>query len=304
MRPSRLAALPCAVLLAVSMARPAEADGEKSAPPAPKDIVVTGQAQSRAAVDKQASAITQNVGDQYKVPLAQFQEPVCPGVVGLPKDVAEVMVGRIRSNAQAIGIDVAREDNCRPNILLFVVANGQRTIKELQAKRTDLFRSMPARDLSRMAADAGPVHAWVNTVARSRHGDKLRGDDDSDLTIAPTLYVANSHSHIWMASRLDIISAIIIFDFKAIYGMSAVQLADYATMRTFAQTRPVAGDAAVATILSLFDPDSARPTEMTDFDLAYLRAIYHSAPNINAASKLGHINGELRQQRAENASGK
>jgi hypothetical protein len=297
MRLSQLAALSCAMICALPAFAQAPGDKDGTSDPS-RDIVVTGQVQTPAAVRKQAGAITQNVGEKYKVPLAQFQEPVCPGIVGMPANVAEVMNARIRSNAEVVGIPVAREGKCEPNIMVFFVADGQKTIRELQNRRSDLFRSISTRDLTKLAGQPGPVHAWVNTITRSRHGDELRGDE-SELGNPPTLYVANSHSHMWLASRIDIASSVVMLDMKAVYGMSAVQLADYATMRTFAQTRPPTGDTKVGTILSLFDEGSGKPMEMTDFDIAYLRAIYHSASNINAVSKLGHIDSELRKQHAE-----
>jgi len=301
MRLSQLATLSCAMMCAQPAL--AQAQGDKDAPSDPsRDIVVTGQVQTPAAVRQQASAITQNVGEKYKVPLAQFQEPVCPGIVGMPAGVAEVMIARIRSNAEVVGIPVATEGKCEPNIMVFFVPDGQQTIKALQNRRSDLFRSMSTRDLTRLAGEPGPVHAWVNTVTRSRHGDKLRGDE-TELGNPPTLYVANSHSHMWLASRVDIASSVVMLDLKAVHGMSAVQLADYATMRSFAQTRAAVGGNNVGTILGLFDAGGAKPMEMTDFDIAYLRAIYHSASNINAVSKLGHIDGELRKQRAEREAG-
>jgi hypothetical protein len=297
MRLSWLFVRSCALICALPAF--AQAPGDKdTASDQSRDIVVTGQAQTPADVRKQAGAITQNVGEKYKVPLAQFQEPVCPGIVGMPASIAEVMIARIRSNAEVVGIPVAREGKCEANILVFFVVNGQQTIRELQNRRSDLFRSISTHDLTKLASELGPVHAWVNTITRSRHGDELRGDE-TELGNPPTLYVANSHSHMWLASRIDIASSVVMLDMKAVVGMSAVQLADYATMRTFAQTRPAIGGTKVGTILSLFDEGSAKPMEMTDFDIAYLRAIYHSASNINAVSKLGHIDGELRKQRAQ-----
>ncbi len=268
----------------------------------PDAIVVTGKTEAPPAeVRKQAQSITQS-GPRYNSVLAQFQDKVCPGVIGLPLELAEIMVGRIRRNAEVVGLGTAPDGKCQPNIIVAFVANGQQLIKEIAKREPTTFRNIDHADLTAMIRDDGPVHAWVSTVVRSRQGDELQGDNKGDLTKIPVLNVAQSQSHIFLAARLDITNSVILIVYPKIDGMSVVQLADYATMRAFARTRPVAGDAAASTILSMFDGDAAKPRELTDFDLAYLRSIYGGIPNLNAASKLARINRELRQLQASPVS--
>ena len=302
-----MTALSGAFMLTMPVMAQADKDPPASASDPSKDIVITGQVETPPAtvVQKQARSITLNGGPVFDVPLAQFQDKVCPGVINMPIEIAEVIVSRIRSNAEHLGIDVAREGKCEPNIIVAFVVNGQEMIKDFQKRKGYLFKDIPHAEAQELAKDPGPVHAWVNTVTRSRHGDVLRGDDDAGLGNPPILYVANSHSHIYLASRLDITSSVVVIDLKAANGLSAVQLADYATMRTFARTLPASGDEALSTILGLFSGGSEpKPFELTDFDLAYLRAVYGGIPNINTASKLGRIGYEMKKQQAERADEK
>ncbi len=290
-----------ALLAALSAAAQLAPPGVIRADPAadPNDIVVTGKTEAKPAeVRKQARSITQT-GPIYHEALAQFQEKVCPGILGLPADLAGIMVDRIRWNAEKVGMQTASEEKCRPNILVAFVVNGQKALKELTKSQPQAFRNLSAAEVNAMLRDKGPVHAWVNTEVRSRQGDVLQGDNKDDMTKIPVLNVAQSQSHIFLAARLDITNSIVLIDFPAIDGMSVVQLADYVTMRTFARTRPVEGDSAASTILSLFDKDAGAPRELTDFDLAYLRSVYGSIASLNAASKLTHINRELRKLQAE-----
>lgn len=275
-------------------ATPAPAQDQDTDSSRNAEIIVTGKAEpTRRTVDKQARAITQTSAYR-RLPLAQFQTPVCPGIIGLPVETANLLVDRIRDNAERIGIDTAPEGKCEPNLIVIVVGNGQAQIKALKAKRGYLFRLITLAELNELAADPGPVHAWANTMVLSRQGDILQGDPGQGDV--PRLNVAQSQSHIFLAHRLDIISSVVMLDAQAINGLSVVQIADYATMRGFARTRPVSGDGALDTILSLFDADGARPGEMTPFDLAYLRAIYGDIPNMPAASVLAGVNKELRKQ--------
>ena len=301
----RMAFLSSALMMALpANAQLAPAGVIRSAEPSADadDIVVTGKTDAKPAeVRKQARAITPT-GAIYREALAQFQDKVCPGIIGLPADLAEVMVDRIRRNAERIGLRAAPEGKCQPNIIAAFVLNGQKALQDLTKRQPQAFRRIPASEVSEMLRDKGPVHAWTNTEVRSRQGDTLQGDNSDDMTQIPVLNVAQSQSHIFLAARLDISNSIVLIDFPAIDGMSVVQLADYVTMRTFARTLPVEGDAAASTILSLFDKDAAPPRELTDFDVAYLRSIYGSIASLNGASKLAHINRELRKAQAEGAT--
>ena len=265
-----------------------------------EDIVVKGKPEPKPAeVREEAHAITRN-SVKYSTPLAKFQAEVCPGVVGMPVDMAGIIIDRIRVNAERVGMQTAPLGHCTPNILVIFVRNGQAVIKELHKKQDYIFKRISLADVKELIADPGPVHAWTNTEVRSRQGDVLQGDNDSvDLEALPVLNVGQSQSHIFLAARLDISNSIIMIDIPAINGMAVVQIADYVTMRTFAMTNPVSGDPAATTILSLFDADAPHPRELTDFDLAYLRTVYGGLDSLNAASKLASINGKLRGVQAE-----
>jgi hypothetical protein len=234
-----------------------------------------------------------------------FQSRVCPGIVGMPADMANIMVDRIRFNAERIGLSTAPLGNCAANILVIFVRNGHGVIEDLAKKPGGLLGNIKFADLKDLRADTGPVHAWVETEIRSRQGDTIQGNNEWDMTKIPVLNIAQSQSHIFLAHRIDINKAVIMIDLKAIDGMSVVQLADYVTMRAFAATNPVQGDAVASTILGLFDPEStAHPRELTEFDLAYLRTVYEGVDSLNAASKLSAITGKLRNVQAEGGSAK
>ncbi len=288
------AALPVSSLSVSSLhAQEQQPSADAGASPRANDIVVTGRtAKDRRAIERQAHAITLD-GADYRTPLAQFQDPVCPGVIGLPVDMALIVIDRIRYNAERIGLRTAKEENCQANILVAFVKNGQTELKALTRKSSYLFRDVTHAEIDALLADPGPVHAWSNTSVLSRQGDILQGD--SDLGQIPVLNVAQSQSHIFLAHRIDITKSVVMMDLAAVNGLSVVQLADYATMRGFARTRAIRGESAADTILGLFDPAGSKPMEMTGFDLAYLRSIYGGIPNLTTVSKLAGINREMRK---------
>jgi hypothetical protein len=306
---------PFALMSALALAMPARAAdqsalapsamSQSTKPPSDDEIIVNGKTDAPPAVIRQqAEAITRATPVKRSYPLAMFKDKVCPGIVGMPAELAEVMVARIRANAERIGLQTASLGNCDPNILVLFVRNGQGVIKNMTKKESYLFKNISHAEMKDLAADPGPVHVWVNTEVRSRQGDRLQGDNSADLTQVPTLNVGQAQSHIFLANRLDITSAVIMIDIKAVDGLGVPQIADYVTMRTFARTNPMEGDPAATTILSLFDPgNAARPRALTDFDLAYLQAVYGGTDGLNAASKLASINSKLRAIQTDGKTG-
>ena len=45
-------------------------------------------------------------------PLARFENPICPGIVGLQVESAEMLVWRIRENLEAFGRRLAPPETC------------------------------------------------------------------------------------------------------------------------------------------------------------------------------------------------
>jgi hypothetical protein len=263
--------------------------------PAPSsgDIVVNARTKANpAVVHKQAIAITKMDDDPYRMPLAQFQDPVCPGIMGMTLDNATLMIDRLRFDAERAGIKVAK-DGCSPNLLVVFTRDGRAATQELMRKRPYLFDQLNAPEMDALLAETGPVRAWTVTSIRTRDGMAMMGG--STVNTKPVMQMWAAHSKIYLTNRLDIQSAVVMIDLAAIDGKPVVQIADYAAMRGLARTRPAHGDAAVGTILSLFEPGAQPPYELTDFDLAYLQSVYASLPNLPALTKLGAVPETVRR---------
>ena len=267
----------------------------------PDDIIVRGARITPREIEKAARAVTPP-GDLYHTPLAQFQAPVCPGVVGVPDDVAAAMVARIRSVADHARIRVARPGPCKANLLVLFLANGQAALQNMRGKGPWLFGPINQAQLEDLAADPalkdlaadpGPVHVWVSTETRSRYGDAMTGRGDP--ANPSLLKTSGAGSRMVMQARQDIVASVVMIDSAAARAMPAEQLADYAAMRGLAQTRPPGQPGAVGTILSLFDQGAIAPPEMTRFDRAYLRALYGSVPNIAGITKVAQVAHEVRK---------
>jgi hypothetical protein len=295
-------ALAAALVCAGLPPAPAFAQPEDPAPEPNSTIVVTGEEPTREEVTRQAREITQSTALRY-APLPRFEgDRLCPGVIGLKADFASLVVDRLRANAERFGLWMTEDDGtCQPNFIVAFVDDGQDVLRHIEDRWYWLFSDMPRHERIELLADDGPVHVWTTTRVRTADGMPVPTDPYGRQVRAMS---SGGVARTSIPVREDIVGVLVLFDRNDVRGMTLAQLADYATMRGLARTRPVDGDGqAMDTILALFDPDSPPPAEMTAFDSAYLGALYAGQANVTGLSKVFGVERELRRQgRAEQAA--
>lgn len=281
------------------LALPASAQDE--APGADEEIVVTGEREPSSAreVSRQARDISGITGDLHDKPLARIEDPLCPGVIGLKQAAAELMIDRIRWNAERLAMRLAGDSGCSPNLIVAFVEDGKAQIAELHANQPWLFQSLTLPERRALLEEGGPVRVWTTAQQRTRDGMPVQRREN--LTDPPVVQMWMAHSKIYLTIREDITQVVVLFDRDAVRGKTVIQLADYATMRGFARTRPTEGEAPLGTILALFDAGRAVPGGLTEFDQAYLRSVYDWIPNLPAATKLLGVNRQLERVIEEEA---
>jgi len=259
--------------------------------------ILTAAAALAAALLAPLPAVAQALGGADRdEPLARFADPICPGVVGMKVEVAEAIVGRIRQNAQELGLALADPSTCDPNVIATFVADGKDYVTRLRARQGWMFVDMSEGERDALFEAPGPVRAWTRTVVRSRDGMQVSRREG--LAQIPESTMWSAHSKIYVATRRDYLAAMVLFDRAAADGLSVFQLADYITMRalggeTFRKVAPEG-----ETILGLFDNPQSAPRELTAADRIYLRTLYESLPNLPAALTLATAQkriGELRE---------
>lgn len=265
-------------------------------PPQSRDIVVTGipDGVTTGQVRRQARDIAQPAGSILEVPLARFEDRLCPGVIGLEDEYAFALNARIRANAEMLDIRLL-DDDCRPNFVVIFSNDGEQFFRSLIDERPEYFRYLHSGEVSDIL-EPGPVHVWTNVEPRTLTGMPIA--QVRDLTRPPTMGVWAAHTRIYTTTRNDITSVMIAFDRDAVSGMSLRQLADYATMRGLAQTRAPSDGAAIDSILTLFDSETP-PLSLTEFDQAYLRSLYEGMPNLPGIRKIGGTAREWREMAEE-----
>jgi len=281
---------------ALAAAAPAFAQERAGEPAADGNIVVTGRPEAPPTareITRQARSITAQSGLRES-PLPRFEDRLCPGIIGMKADYASLMIDRIRANAERLDMWLTEDDGrCTPNFIVAFVRDGQAELAALEDEKGYLFRSLPLHERRELLAEDGPVRVWTTTQTKTRDGIPVQRGQGGN---PPTASMWMAHSKIYVGTREDIVSVVVLFDMADAQGKTLLQLADYATMRGLARTRPTEDGQALDSILALFDADGSPPLQMTDFDRAYLAAVYDDIPNIPGITKVQGVNRQLRLQ--------
>ena len=303
---ARTFALLPATLLSLAAPLHAQHDGEP-APPATDErgeefggveIVVTGREMdmSERTVTRQARTISRE-SDLRHTPLARFGEYACPGVGGLKLESAEMVVARIRFIAEDLGIPLHKAGDCKPNIIIMFTDDGRADLAEMERKTRAISLNVSQKEKRELLEVEGPVRVFNVVQDRMRNGITL--PKRRDLVNIPTGSQEGGQSLISRGIRRDITTSFVLFDRAAVKGKTLHQLADYAAMRVFAQTRDASGDKAPDSILSLFDEDALPPDGLTAFDRAFLTTLYESQPYISGQGNLQRVAHVLKKQLSE-----
>lgn len=259
------------------------------------DVVVTGTQQEmiRRYVD-----VLPDVNRRDEA-LARFDRQVCPGVVNMDAH-AQRIVDRIAATAVATGLTVGAP-GCSPNILVIFTTDGDRTAAELRRGAAVIFdevarsRRSGRSQLNAFLESDAPVRWWQSTADEP----SMAGIDLALITQnlerenpgpRPTYRSGGSSrtrpgSYMSSATQMDITMAVVIVDLSRTETVSLDAVADYAAFVALGQIDPEAETAGMDTVLNLFDPSAGRVAGMSEFDRAYLRALYAARGDAARASQ-------------------
>jgi hypothetical protein len=239
------------------------------------DIVVTGNKEA----DRRAAEVyVSSIAVRSESQLARFHQPVCPLVIGMPKPYSTMVEKRIAADAAAAGIDVAKNVRCDANLIIVIADDGAALVKDIRVHYPGWLAGLSPRDIDTLTVP-GPARAWSVTSLRNEDGQGLGNQSDTPtgdgLAGKPVLRVMTA-SILREPTRQDMEASFVVIDKAATMGRTLRQIADYAAMRGLARTRPpAAGGKGLATILTIFDSSvPSHPSELTNADAAYLRALY------------------------------
>jgi hypothetical protein len=290
------------VATAFALVWPGAPRAQPAAPePAAETIVVTGD--RRDPIAAFVEDVTVETGDQ----IAKFATPICPVSLGLPPGHGEVIEARMRQIGQYLGLGAAAA-GCRPNVVVIVAAEGGDFVRQLRRERPDIFAALALRELRGIMRLTGPVRAWQVVEPHGADGRPMRRISFIEGGGGPPRPVAGhgyeltgvTASRTSLPTRQDLSLSFIVLDLAAIEGLSLLQIADYAAMRALARTEG-AGLPARRSILTLFgDRDAGAPpaAELTNWDEAYLRALYRTSNVVTAHQQRSSMSQAMRRELA------
>ena len=285
------------LLPGLSGAQPAAPEPAQS-PAGTETIVVTGD--RRDPVSAFVEDVTVETGDQ----IAKFATPICPVSLGLPPGHREVIEARMRQIAQYLGLG-AGAAGCRPNVVVIVAAEGGDFVRQLRRERPDIFAALELRELRSIMRLTGPVRTWQVVEPHGADGRPMRRISFIESPGGPPRPVSGGYeltgvtaSLTSRSTRQDLSLSFIVVDLAAIEGLSLLQIADYAAMRALARTEG-AGLPARRSILTLFGDRAAgaEPVgELTNWDEAYLRALYRTSNVVTAHQQRSSMSQAMRRE--------
>jgi hypothetical protein len=255
-------------LFAVAASVSSLASLSAAAPASDQAIVIQGIRDRRKPADDFLKRMMPTSFDQQ---VGRFEEPVCPGAVGLPDKLKDEVLARIRRVTSAAAIPIAK-GSCRPNLLIIVVDRKKALIEGMERKKEAHLYGIGDGQRKRLADGPGPVSVWQISDVIGPDGEPLRVDGDG----FPRLFTTVPPSRLRSGTRSRILGAIVVVEQRGLVRVTTRQLADFALVRALAPIQPKTSPPPDTSVLSLFNegvrPENA-PQSLTWWDLALLKAL-------------------------------
>lgn len=258
------------------------------------EIVVYGADHSETDVSEFVRAIGRRTGTDQ---LARWHDTVCPLTLGLREELNDYITDTIVSLAEEVGAEAVPGD-CRANLLVMITEDPAGAIESLREDRIDIYQSISLTD--RAAIDRGEtdVLAFSRIELRGADGrlpDIGGGSIEGDGAMLGGVMPGRTK----LATRADLNFRAILIDADHARGRTMQQLSAFAAMMALAEfdvREPV--DPAF-TILNLFQSTDNVPADLTDWDVAYLRALYATDGAYDADGQQSAMIREIRASLAE-----
>lgn len=222
---------------------------------------------------------------QANAPAARWTEPVCLKVIGLSDRQSAIVEARIREVAVTVRAPIAR-GKCSGNAVVSFTGDGAQVTGEIVRRDPNRLREVPEALRSRYVTDTMPARWWYSTgigaadgMAASSVGPPgvfYEGADTGATALGMSgeegTVVTHRSSMVSTQTARSIRSATVVIDARQTGGASIETLADFAALVLLAEVKPGARSSSISVLAAFggYDP----PKGLTDWDLAFLKALY------------------------------
>lgn len=288
-----------------------------TAPASEPVIVVEGKAKTDAQIRDEAAgfirAIAAPAGSADQ--LGRWNQPICPKVIGATATEEALVLERVRTLATEAGIKQAKRQDCSPNLIVAYTADPADVTRQVLERRPHAARALPVAARKDLVEGRYPVRWWYDMKAESRFGEAPVGDIPALLGALTTTangpgagaggQIAQSENHvgnitdynssiIGTKSRQSIGGATVVIDVNAVKGQPKDAVASFVALVALAPLKLPPKPVPTPTITNLFHgPESARTLDLTEWDRAYVAALYKTAANRSARVQQGSMTARL-----------
>lgn len=251
------------------------------------EIVVQGQRYTEEQLQSEArDFVTTLAVPSFNNQYSRWNAPVCPVVQGLGEAHARMVTDKVRAIAAEAGARVGKP-GCDGNIVIVFTDDARGVYRKVAARNGGMFSTNnvgPAEHKALSQSDM-PVRWWYGLSAMDLSGmraspDRMGGAASSGDYNSGTLNNYNGGSHIRTGIRMDQFAAAVLVDVKLAEGARLDALAAYVAMVTLTAQRMPSPPVSVRSIANLFVAGRDRETDLTDWDRAYLKALYKTPANL------------------------
>ena len=285
----------CALVLAAS---PAFAE------PPSDTIVVTGKLQDRKAIEHKVASFVRSatvVPEAGQYP--RRNDRYCPKIIGLDARYAPRVVAQILDAGRAAGLpDPA--PGCKTNLSIIFSEDADGQMARLRHDSLKLFAGLPSGKERELFGSGRPIRWWYLSSKAPAGGGRIAGGTASAIggeggagegvpgfggvdtvsTFSSSLIETNI--------RVDLNGTYVVIDVSKSHGLPLDAVAAYAAMVSFAPINGTQSFVGFPSILSLFAVDDP-PKGLTQWDKAYLRALYRIPANREAWIQRGALAAEM-----------
>jgi hypothetical protein len=239
--------------------------------------------------------------------IARWRDDICVGAVGLDAAQAQALVDRISARAGQVGLNPGAP-GCRANVMVIYAPDADALTRQIVDQRRDLlgyYANGTAVTAGRQALDEfantpRPIRWWhvsdagagsLNTrpgieldrqasgrttaqSAGAAEGSASGTESGGDMQGMDAVRVSGSRAR--TTPRNNMSYALVVVDARRVADVSPNAWMDYVAFVSLAQIDPNAQANGYETILNLFDTGASAQTGLSDWDEAYLRALYRA----------------------------